>query len=178
MRRRERGTAILITMIIIVALLGGGAVLVGMQMSSSRGTEIAKSNMTALYCAEAGLNAVRSTVANNYALWNTSLGTGTEPLWLSDGAFISGGTGPSHSIDPSVPLPGSNDFTVILKDNDDEPGGVQNYAADNDLQIWIVVTCNKFQENQKQVSELIRFNIGGTCYNSQLGGCGGNGNSN
>ena len=60
-RRTERGTAILITMMIIVALLGGGAVLVGIQMASTRSTEITRSNMTALYCAEAGLNASTTT---------------------------------------------------------------------------------------------------------------------
>jgi len=167
-RRRERGTAILITMIVVVALLGGGAVLVGLQLSSTRSSEITRSGMTALYCAEAGLNAARPIVANNYAGWNAALAAGTEPAWLNHPT-------PDHDLN----LDGSAaDFTITLKDNDDEGALPNDPNTDNDLQIWVISTCNMFPENKKQVSELVRFNVGGKCYQSQLGGCGGNGNSN
>lgn len=176
-RRPERGTAILITLIVIVALLGGGAVLVGMQMSSTRSTEVARSNMTSLYCAEAGLNAARRIVANNYPLWNAALaltetnGVGnplSQPTWLDAAA-----------IDHDLENDGGDDFVISLKDNDDElPPLAADLTLDNDLQIYIVSTCTKFPENKKQVSELIRFSIGGKCYDKQLGGCGGNNNQN
>ena len=180
-RQRERGTAILITMIIVVALLSGGAVLLGMQLSSTRSTELTRSGMTALYCAEAGLAAARPIVATNYASWNAALcnppapaGTGTcvvgsaaaEPSFLST---------LNHDLDGD----GVSDFVITLKDNDDEQSPLtQDYTHDNDLQVWIISTCTKFPETKKQVSELVRFNVGGTCYESQLGGCGGNGNQN
>ena len=166
-RQRQRGTAILITMLVIVALLGGGAVLVGMQLQATRSTDVTRSGMTALYCAEAGLNAARPIVANNYAGWNAALAAGTEPLWLNHPTL-------NHDLDGNGT---TADFTITLKDNDDETG-VNDPTIDNDLQIWIVSTCNLFPENKKQVSELVRFNVGGTCYQSQLGGCGGNSNGN
>lgn len=170
-RKQEQGTAILITMIVIVALLGGGAVLVGMQLHSTKSAGVSRSGMTALYCAEAGLNWARPLVANttNYPLWNAALAAGTEPAWLAHGAGVM-----SHDLDGD----GTSDFTIILKDNNDETTGTDNPGVDNDLQIWIVSTCTMFPDNQKQVSELVRFNMSGTCYQSQLGGCGGNNNAN
>lgn len=170
-RHSERGSAILVTLIIVVALLGGGALLLGMQLKATKSTDIARSGMTAMYCAEAGLTAARLIVANNYAGWNVALAAnisvpGTEPAFL---------TALSRDIDGD----GNNDFTIVLRDNDDEQAPLANdLNVDNDLQIWIVSTCTKFTDNRKQVSELVRFNVGGTCYQSQLGGCGGNGNAN
>jgi Tfp pilus assembly protein PilX len=167
-RERERGTAILITLIVIVALLGGGAVLVGMQLTSTRSTEVSRSGMSALYCAEAGLNAARPIVANNYSGWNAALAAGTEPAWLAHPTL-------NHDLDGGDT---DNHFTITLKDNEDEGSLANDPSVDNDLQVWIVSTCTMYPENKKQVSELVRFNIGGTCYESQLGGCGGNNNSN
>lgn len=171
-RKQEQGTAILITMIIIVALLGGGAVLVGMQLHSTKSAGVSRTGMTALYCAEAGLNWARPLVANatNYPNWNAALAAGTEPAWL---AHVHPGA-MSHDLDGD----GASDFTIVLKDNNDETTGGDVPGVDNDLQIWIVSTCTMFSDNQKQVSELVRFNMGGTCYQSQLGGCGGNNNAN
>jgi type II secretory pathway pseudopilin PulG len=167
-RQSQRGTAILITLILIVALLGGGAVLLGMQLSSTRSAEITRSNVTAMNCAEAGVNAARRVVATNHTLWNAALAAGTQPAWLD-----------STAIDHDLDGDGADDFTVVLKDNDDEQAPApNNLLQDNDQQVWIVSTCTKFPENAKRVTELVRFNVGGKCYQSQLGGCGGNGNSN
>lgn len=169
-RRPERGTAILITLIVIVALLGGGAVLVGMQMSSTRSTEVARSNMTALYCAEAGLNAARRPVLAGYTAdgtWGNFLGTGTQPTYV-DAANI------DHDLDGD----GGDDFLITLEDNDDEIGFTAAPTIDNDLHIYIVSTCTKFPENRKQVRELIRFKVAQQYYNAQQGGIGGNNNAN
>jgi len=179
-RTRERGTAVLITMIVVVALLGGGAVLVGLQLTSTRSAELTRNGMTSLYCAEAGLNSAREIVANNYAGWNAAMcvppcvvgSTASEPGFLS---------GLNRDLDGGVASPGSPDadFTITLVDNDDELLPLPNdRTKDNDLQVWVISTCIKYPDNPKQVSELIRFNIGGTCYDSQAGGCGGNGNAN
>lgn len=169
-RHPERGTAILITMIVTVALLGGGAVLVGMQMSSTRSTEVARSGMTALHCAEAGLNAARKPVNDAYTpdgTWGSSLGTGAEPAFVNSAAI-------DHDLDGD----GVNDFLITLEDNDDEIGFTASATIDNDLQIYIVSTCLKFPENKKQVRELIRFKVNQKYYNSQAGGIGGNNNVN
>ncbi len=166
-RQRERGTAILVTLVLIVALLGGGAVLVGMQLQSTRSTEVVRNGTISANCAESGLAAARALVATNYAGWNAALTAG---LTNQEPAFLST---LNHDLDND----GTADFTVILKDNDDE-AGTPDYTKDNDLQVWLIATCTKFPEHQKKVSELVRVSVGGTCYDSQLGGCGGNGNQN
>lgn len=166
-RQQERGSAMLVTMVILAALLAGAAVLVSLQLGASRSTDMTRSGISALYCAEAGLSAARSTVAANYGQWNASLGQTTEPTWLTN-AF-------SHDVDGD----GVSDFTITLKDNDDEQSPLANDAThDNDLQVFVVSTCTKFVDTPKQVSELLLFNGATGCYQSQVGGCGGNGNSN
>jgi hypothetical protein len=176
-RERERGGALLVTMILTASLLAGGAVLVSLQLKSTRSTELAKDRITSLYCAEAGLAAARQVVASNYAQWNASLcnppapeGTGTcvigsvasQPSWLA-------------AIDNDLDDDGAPDFVITLVDNrDDSP---DDPTVDNDLQVFVVSTCTMFPD-RLQVRELIRFNAGGNCYQAQLGGCGGNGNAN
>lgn len=181
-RRKESGTAILITMIIIVGLLGGGAALLNVQMASSRSAATMKSKMTALYCAEAGLAAARSIVASSYSQWTGSLcnpsspqGTGNcdptstaaEPSWLQAPTL-------SHDIDGD----GVADFTVAIVDNNDEVSpAANNMTLDNDLQVYVVSTCIKSNEMHLTVSELVQYTPGGTCYSTQAGGCGGGGNN-
>jgi len=165
-RDRERGSAMIVTMIVVTSLLAGSAALVSMQMSGNRSTDLTRTGISALYCAEAGLVAARPVVAASYARWNGSLGTGAEPGWLS-------------SINHDVDGDGVADFVITLKDNDDElPPLTNDPTHDNDLKIFIVSTCTKYPDAPKQVMELVQYNGGGNCYQSQQGGCGGNGNSN
>jgi hypothetical protein len=168
-RHRERGNAMLVTMIIISALLAGAAVVVSMQVQATRASGVTKQGLEALYCAEAGLAAAHNTVAANYSLWSTQLQadpTGSsEPTWLQT-AF-------SHDLDGD----GVNDFTVTMKDNDDEVApAVNNPSIDSDSQIFLISTCTKYPDTPKQVIELIKYAGGGTCYKGQEGGCNGNGN--
>lgn len=153
-----------VTMVLVSALLAGAAVLASMQIKSSKSAELTRSSISALACAESGIVAARETVMNNYALWNAALASGTEPQWLST---------VNHDIDAD----GQPDFTVTLKDNDDETA-TNDLAVDNDLTVFIVSTCTKFPDIQTQVAEMVRFNGSGNCYESQLGGCGGNNNAN
>jgi hypothetical protein len=165
-RNPERGSAMMVTMIVVTSLLCGSSILVGMQLSSNRSNDLARTGTSALYCAEAGLVAARSVVASNYALWNSALASGTEPSWLS---------GINHDVDGD----GVADFTITLKDNDDElPPLTNDPTHDNDLKVFVVSTCTKYPDTPKQVMELVQYNGGGNCYQAQQGGCGGNGNSN
>lgn len=162
----------LVTLIIIAALLGGAAVVVSMQLSSTQSTALTKNGLSAMYCAEAGLTAARPTVAASYGQWNVTLQadpTGrTQPSWLGDTAF-------SHDLDGD----GADDFVVAIKDNDDEIApAVNDPTTDIDTKIFIVATCTKYPDTPKQVEELVKYSGGGTCYQSQEGGCAGNGNSN
>jgi len=173
MRQSERGSAMLVTLILISALLAGAAVLAAMQMSSTRSSDVTRTGMSATYCAEAGLAQARAVIAANYTSWGS---------WLCTTASTSGCTEPtslytligSHDIDGVT----GDDFMVYLRDNDDELTGSNNLAADNDLRVFIVSRCTKYPENVKEVEELVQYSGGGTCYQSQQGGCWGNGNSN
>ncbi|MBA3502894.1 MAG: hypothetical protein H0T65_21205, partial [Deltaproteobacteria bacterium] len=70
-------------MIIIAALLAGAAALAAMQMKSTRGSEITRTSISSLHCAEAGIVAARNAVMTNYPQWNAALGLATEPAWMS-----------------------------------------------------------------------------------------------
>ena len=164
-RSSQRGSAMLVTLVIVAALLAGGTVLVSMQMSSNRATEVTSSGTSALYCAEAGLAAARPLMANNYNNWNANLGTDLEPSFLSS---------ISHDIDgDSV-----NDFVITIKDNDDELLAANDPNVDQDLQIFVTSTCIKYPETPKAVVELVRYTGTGNCYSAQQGGNAGNGNDN
>ncbi len=173
-RRRapERGSAMLVTVIIVAALLAGGSVLASMQMSSTRATGVMRSGMAALYCAEGGLAAARVAVAASQSQWGPAIaasagGDTSEPSWLSDAIG-------SHDLDGN----GSWDFEVYIKDNADEASGPDNPSVDNDMQLYIVVTCTAMPETPKQVQELVLYNGGSACMPEQLGGMDNNGNKN
>ncbi|MGE0873000.1 MAG: hypothetical protein AB7P03_30895 [Kofleriaceae bacterium] len=159
-------------MVLIASLLAGGAVLVSLQTSATRSTDLARSGMTALYCAEAGLSAARPVIAENYAQWNASLsasagGDFSEPSWLSSAIG-------SHDLDGD----GVADYSVYIRDNDDEQSPLtNNTAVDNDLQVFIISQCTKYPETPKQVAELVLYNGASSCYPWQIGGCGGDGNN-
>lgn len=165
-RPRQRGSAMLVTLIIVSSLIAGAAVIVSMQMSSNRAAEATNTGVTALYCAEAGLAAARPLVISSYLQWTGNLGTGTEPTWLS---------GIDHDVDDDGT---ATDFTITLKDNDDELSGSNDLTVDQDLRIFVVSTCNKFPDSPKQVMELVRYSGGGQKYKAQAGGNEGNGNDN
>lgn len=175
-RVRQRGSAMLVTMIIISSLLAGAAVLVSMQLASNRSSDVTRSGLAATYCAEAGLAMARSAVTANYAGWNAALSAcngvfpcSPEPSWLAS---------LNHDID--VPADGSADFTIYIKDNDDElPPSPNDLLHDSDLRVFIVSRCTKYGETIKEVEELIEWSGGGTNYRTQQGlGRYGGGNNN
>jgi hypothetical protein len=174
MNRRvpERGSVMLVTLIIISALLAGSAVLVSMQLASTRNSDSTKTGMSALYCAEAGLSAARAAVAAGYPSWNTSLcnpsprsaiDTCFQPTWLSNTAF-------SHDLDGD----GIDDFRISLVDDDDDAV----YTTDNNLRIYVVSQCIKYPDNPRIVEELVSYTPTANCYRAQQGGCNGRGNGN
>lgn len=182
-RREERGSAMLVTLVIIAALLGGAAVMVSLQLASGRSSDLTRSGMSALYCAEAGLAAARPIVMSSYGQWNAALlasapatntpagaGSTVEPTWLATGIG-------SHDLDGDLIA----DFVVYLVDNDDEQTPLANdLSKDNDLQVFIVSTCirPRDQDTPRQLRELLLFNGGTAQYEWQAGGGGGDGNMN
>jgi hypothetical protein len=173
-RTRQRGSAMLVTMIIISSLLAGAAVLVSMQLASNRSSDITRSGLAATYCAEAGIQIALPAVIANYANWNTALATcngvypcSPEPAWLASlNHDLSGGSG--------------SDFTIYIKDNDDElPPSPNDLTHDSDLRVFVVSRCTKYGETIKEVEELIEWSGGGMNYRTQQGlGRYGGGNNN
>jgi hypothetical protein len=161
----------LISMVVIAALLAGAAVLVSMQMASNRQTALTLTSDAAMYCSEAGLAAARPVVTANYASWAGALATypsTDEPQWLSDAIG-------SHDLDGD----GNPDFTVYIKDNDDEVAPATNDPLhDSDLRVFIVARCLTYGDSASEVEELVRLAGAGTCYKSQVGGCRNDGNTN
>lgn len=164
-RNRERGSAMLITMIIISALLAGAAVLVSMQLVSNRSADITRSGLAATYCAEAGLSAARAAVAANYHQWNAAFTACNatfpcpEPAWLQGPAI-------NHDVDgDNVP-----DYQLYIKDNDDELLPSPNdLKVDSDQRVFIVSLCIKYADTPKEVEELVEFSGGGQNYRMQQG---------
>jgi hypothetical protein len=168
-RNSERGSAMLVAMILMAALLAGATVLVSLQLSSNRSTELTKTGITALYCAEAGLTATRATIAVNQQNWAGALLTpGVQPSWVAHPTI-------NHDLDGD----GDSDYEVTLEDNHDEiPPTGDNQLADTDGRIYIVSKCTAYPDTPREVRELITFTELKHCYGSQRGGCGGNGNMN
>lgn len=173
MMDRERGSAMLITLILIAALLAGAAILSSLQVSSIRGTSLARSRMAAMYCAEAGLTASHAAAAKNYALWNSALckpscAAPDQPSWLGSAVF-------SHDLDGD----GADDFSITLRDDDDEIAPTANDpAVDTNYKVFLVSTCTRYPDTPVQVMELVKYTPTAQCYQSQEGGCNSRGNMN
>ena len=172
-RNSQRGSAMLITLILMAALLAGAAVLVSLQLAANKNTELTKTGMTALYCAEAGLTITRATISANQENWPAALALGAladpqEPSWLS---------GLDHNVDDDTNL---IDYKVWLEDNYDETTGADDPATDKDNRIYIVSRCidPRFEDTPREIRELVQYSLITNCYNAQRGGCGGNGNMN
>lgn len=155
----------LVTLIVMSAILAGAAVLVSLQLGANKGTELTRTGISALYCAEAGLTASRTLIAENQGTWAANLGTGVEPSYLS---------GLDHDVDDDTAAP---DWRVTLVDNHDEVG-TDAPGADTDNKIYVVSTCLKYTDTPREVRELVSYRRVSNCYTSQRGGCGGNGNMN
>lgn len=124
------------------ALLAGSAILVSLQLRSDRSTELTRTGISALYCAEAGLAASRAVVAANHAMWGAYLGTGIEPSWLASGV--------EHDIDGD----GLADFIATIEDNWDEIGA-DVPGVDSDGKVFVVSRCLKYPDAPREVRELI-----------------------
>ena len=105
MRQSERGSAMLVTLILMSALLAGAAVLAAMQMSSTRSSDVTRTGMSATYCAEAGLAQARAVIAANYTSWAG---------WLCTASSTSACTEPSSlpTLTAMVPLTSSAPVTT------------------------------------------------------------------
>jgi hypothetical protein len=173
-RSSEHGGAMLVTLILISSVLTGASVMVSMQLSSNRQTELVRTGLSSNYCAEAGLVAARSVVATQYTNWASALqacASGpfpcAEPQWLKTAVG-------SHDLDGD----GVDDFALYIKDDDDELTGANDTSVDTNLRVYLISRCIKYPDYQREMQELVQFSGAGQGYESQQGGNGGNGNTN
>jgi len=159
-RTSERGAAVALIMILVSALLAGGALAVYLAVSDTRATGYTSSSRSALFCAEAGLASARAVIGASYASWPLLLdgNPDNDPSWYP----IRG--------DIDSPGDGRNDYEVTVRDNDDElPPATNNPQRDNDLRVFIVSRCTRHNDTPRQVLELITYTGGGTVYRNQSG---------
>jgi hypothetical protein len=166
--RGQRGSIMVIVMTILAALLAGGAIALYLQLSSTRAAGSIRESRSALYCAEAGLQAARPLIGANYAEWVNILDgdPDTDPSWYPVRGDLDGD--------------GVNDYEVRIRDNDDEMPPLDNDPTrDNDLRVFIISRCTKYPDTPREVLELVRFEGGGNVYRNQSGqGSGNTGNAN
>jgi hypothetical protein len=169
-RSGERGSAMVVVMVILVALLGAGAVAIYVQVADTRSTGMIRSARDALYCAEAGLATARPLVGQNFADW---------PILLDDDPDNDDGAG-WYPVEGDLDGDGDIDYEVRIMDNDDEsPPQPNDTTRDNDLRVFIVSKCVKFPDTPREVLELVLYQGGGTLYRNQAGqGSSNTGNAN
>ncbi|RMH40618.1 MAG: hypothetical protein D6689_13245 [Deltaproteobacteria bacterium] len=166
MTRGQRGSAMVVVLILLVALLGAGGVAIYVQLADTRSTGLIRQARDALSCAEAGLAEGRVWAGQNYGLW---------------AAILDG----DPSNDPSnYPLrgdidgDGNDDWEVQLMDNDDEmPPAANDTTRDNDLRVFVVARCIRYPTTPREVIELVRYEGGGAIYRNQSGQGSGNTNN-
>ena len=172
-RDPQRGSAMLVTLIIVAALLAGVAVIVSLQLASTRSTELTRDGMSALHCAEAGLAATHNEIGTHRASVTahlTATQTTTAPVYVQPTFLTTALAGPTD-VDGEGVFP---DFEVYIVDNDE--GG--DYKTDSDSRVFLISKCLKYPDNPKQVMELIEFPANPTMYDWQEGRGFGNNNGN
>jgi hypothetical protein len=171
-RDRERGSAMLVTLILISALLAGVAVLVSLQLTTSKSTALTRVGLQSLHCAESGLAASHGDVALNktaviaHLLANSYNGS-VPAQWQVIPSFI---TTAHRDVDGD----GATDVDIWIIDNEDANG----YTLDSDSRVWLISRCTKYPDAPKEVRELIEFGGSPTQYDWQEGRAFGNNNSN
>jgi hypothetical protein len=170
-RNRERGAALMITLIILASLLAGAAAVVSLQLGANRATDLTRSGMTAEYCAEAGVERASPIVAANYALWSSSMcGSANEASCLPASPAAEVALLAPPAINHDIDGDGIPDFVLYLRDDQDEPTGPQNYTVDRNARIFIVATCIKYPDTPRQVKVLVQAGGGSNNYAGQQGG--------
>jgi len=164
----ERGAALAVTLILTTALLGAGALALYLQLSDTKAAGSLTESRSALYCAEAGLASGRAYVAARVGEWGVMLDD--DPDNDPDGYPVVG------DLDGD----GANDYTVSIRDNDDEIAPADDVpTVDLDGTIFMVSTCIKHPDAPREVLEMLSFGGGGTNYRNQSGqGVGGSSNAN
>lgn len=177
--RGQRGSALLVAMVLMGILL---MMVAGLMLYSNqqriRATSAAKTS-TRLSCAEAGLQLARNYFGRNQALWDTFLAAPTVYNPVASGYNTAPATPTVATFQTAHPElfmdldnDGLNDVFIFVRDNADESlPSAQNYARDNDQNVIIGSTCisstlvPKFSDGTPDpdalvVESLLSYNLG------------------
>lgn len=160
--------AMVLVITVLAALLAVGAVLLSLQLNSTRSTSLLLDRRQAHYCAEAGLQMGQAIVPQKLSEWNDVLDGEPFPTWYPLRGDIDGD--------------GTNDYEVTIEDNVDESGSLANDPErDNDLSVLVISKCIKWPNSiPKTLMTLVKYQVGtGACDSMQKGaGCQGTSNLN
>lgn len=163
---RERGAALMVTIILISALLAGGMLAIYLMVADTKSAQYVTESRGALFCAESGLAGGRTYVETNSGNWG---------LMLDDDE---GNDPDGYPVEGDLDGDGEADWQVTVRDNDDD-FPTNDPFVDSDGAIFMVATCTKYPDTPRQVMEMISFSGGGTNYRNQAGqGAGGTNNAN
>jgi hypothetical protein len=167
-RDPERGGALIVVMIILTSLIAGTAIALYVQLNETKGSGLVRQGRDATYCAEAGLAAARGLIAEHQEQWNAMLdgNAANDPAW--------------YPIVGDVDGDGGLDYQVIIRDNDDEaPPTPLDPRTDNDLVVFVVSRCTKWNEVPREIMEMVFHDGAGAGYRNQSGqGAANTGNAN
>jgi hypothetical protein len=153
---------------VLAALLAGGGVAVYLQLQSTKSAGLVKAARSSLFCAEAGLAAARPVIAASYLVWHDLLDgdPATDPDW--------------YPITGDVDGDGTADYSVTIRDNDDERLPTPNDpSVDIDRRVFAVARCTRNADVAREVSALLTVSSARHVYRNQDGGGGfNNGNQN
>ncbi len=157
---RQRGSALMTSLIILSGLLVAAGASVYLMTAETRSTGYTAMSRRSLFCAEGGLAMARPIVAANYATWDAVLDgdPSNDPPWYPITGYL------------EANATGTPDFTVTLKDNDDELPPLTNDAnRDNDLMVFLVSRCTRYPEHPRTVMQLVEYTAAGHTYRNQAG---------
>ena len=155
-KRSERGAALIVVLLLVGALLAGGALAMSMSLGETRAVDVVATRRRALFCAEAGLASARGHVASQSHQWATMLD--------SDPANDPVGYPVTGDLDDD----GVDDWHVEIRDNDDERPD-NDPTTDHDGLVFMVATCTSHPETPVEVLQLISVTAGSFSYRNQQG---------
>lgn len=162
----QRGAALVITMIVVVALMSLAALALYLQTADTKAAQYSTSGRGALYCAESGLAGAQDYVMNNSGSWNAMLDSTTS----NDPA--------GYPVTGDLDGDGQDDWEVTIRDDEDEFPS-DNPDVDSNRMVYIVATCLSYSDSPREIIELVGVEGGGTHYRNQSGqGASGSNNRN
>jgi hypothetical protein len=178
-KNRQTGSAMLVVMVLLSALLLASAVSMRILTQTTRNVDLAQYEKKALYCAEAGLAAASDILVANVSTWSGGCGADPDPVLLDSTTANDPAWYPIRG-DIDDPLDGVADFEVTIADNGDEAYPSPNDPNGNcDGIIYVTSRCIKYPEAPRSLRQMAQSQGAGSAYRNQSGhGSGNTGNSN